>query len=138
MLEAYYGEFSKDNSPAFSPYSLDELYALVDRLAAARPVSSYGRGMSGHHAWIVLKNRDFGLVAYFGEDCRSDGVVDFELRGPYPPGTDYKRVDPYDGRWLAGMMTITCLKAVLAQLDEGRSPVDYVRESALEAKVVTD
>jgi hypothetical protein len=35
-------------------------------------------------------------------------------------------------------MTTACLKGLLGLLDEGRSPVDYVRESAPEASVVTD
>ena len=48
------------------------------------------------------------------------------------------RAHPYDGRGLAGTMTLPCLKQMLSLLDEGRSPVDYVRESALEAEVVTD
>jgi hypothetical protein len=138
MLEAYYGEWNKQYSPEFMARRLDELYEWVDRLAAARPVSSYGRGISGHHAWIILRTLDFSLAVYFGEDCRSDGVVDFHLYGPCPPGPERERAHPYDGRGLAGTMTVPCLNGMLALLDEGRSPVDYVRESALEAEVVTD
>jgi hypothetical protein len=138
MLEAYYGEWNQVNTHHFTAHSLDELYRLADRLAAARPVSSYRGGMSGDHAWIVLKSLDFSLCVYFGEDCRSEGVVWFHLYGPIPSGPERKHAHPYDGRGLAGRMTMACLKGLLALLDEGRSPVAYLHESALEAEVVTD
>jgi hypothetical protein len=111
------------------------LCRLVDRLAAARPVSSYSRGTSGDHAWIILSDQGFDLEVYFGEGSRKDGVIDFVLFGPYSPG---ERCSIYDGRGLQGEMTTVCLKGLLAVLDKGCSPVDYVRESALEVSVVTD
>lgn len=135
MLNAYHGEWHKANSPRLTAHSQDELCSLVDRLAAARPVSSYGGGASGHHAWIIVSDRGFNLEVYFGEDTRADGVIDFVLYGPCSPG---ERGDIYDGRGLHGEMTTACLKGLLATLDEGRSPVDYVRASALEVSVVTD
>lgn len=139
MLDAYYGERSRENSPVFAAHSLDELYGLVDRLAAAPPVSRRSPGLSGHHAWIILKNVDFSLAAYFGEECRGEGLVDFHLYGPVPPpGPERDWSHPYDGRGLAGVMSTACLKGVMALLDEGRSPLDYVRELAAEAEVVTD
>lgn len=138
MLEAYYGEFNKANSPSFAAHALDELYAWVDRLAAARPVSSYQGGASGDHACICVKNVNFFLNAYFGEECRNDNAVRFELYGPYSPEEQSQRISPFDGRGLWGSMTTACLKRLLALLDDGRSPVDYVRESALEVEVVSD
>jgi hypothetical protein len=124
MLKAYHGEWNKDNSPRLTDHSLEELYSLVDQLAAARPVSSSRGGASGHHAWIIVSDRRFNLEVYFGEDTRRDGVVDFVLYGPYSPG---ERCDIYDGRGLHGEMTAPCLKELLSLLDRGRSPVDYVR-----------
>lgn len=135
MLNAYYGEFNKRIPPTLAPNSLDELYQLIDRLAAARPVSSYGRGMSGDHAWIIVSDHGFDLSAYFSEDCREEGVVWFVLYGPYSPG-DGGNI--YDGRGLHGVMSTACLKGLLALMDEGRSPLDYVRKSAREADVLTD
>lgn len=135
MLNAYYGEWNNKNSYKLTPHSLDELYRLIDRLAAARPISSYSRGASGDHAWIIASDHGFDLSVYFGEGCREDGVVRFLLYGPYAPG-DGGHI--YDGRGLEGEMTTACLKGLLALWDEGRSPVDYVRRSAVEADIVTD
>lgn len=135
MLNACYGEFNKKIPPTLAPHSLDELYLLIDRLAAARPVSSYGRGISGDHAWICVSDRGFDVEAYFSEDCREESVVWFVLYGPYSPG-DGGNI--YDGRGLHGVMSIACLKGVLALLDEERSPLNYVRESAREVDVVQD
>lgn len=86
-------------------------------------------------AWISVSDQGFDLEVYFGEDTRQDGIIDFVLYGPYSPG---ERTDIYDGRGLHGAMTTACLKDLLVLLDEGRSPVDYVRESALEVNVVRD
>jgi hypothetical protein len=143
MLKAYYGEWNKDNSHSLTAHSLDVLHELIDRLAAARPVSSYRGGARGDHAWIIVSDHGFDLSVYFGENCREDGEVRFLLYGPYSPG---ERGDIYDGRGLDGSMTTACLKGLLTLLDQGRSPVDsvgrspvdYVRELALEASVVTD
>jgi hypothetical protein len=137
MLEAYDGEWNKVSSPRFAARSLDDLYRLVDRHAAARPVSSHGGGARGDHAWVVVRNPDFSLAAYFGEDCLSDGVVRFHLYGPCPPGPGRDHAHPFDGRGLSGAMTTACLNGLLALLDEKRSPVDYVRESAVEVDAVT-
>lgn len=138
MLKAYHGEWNKENAHRLTAHSLDELHKLVDRLAAARPVSSYRGGASGDHAWIIVSDHGFDLSVNFGEDCREEGVVWFLLYGPYSPGEKGKRGNIYDGRGLDGRMTAACLKGLLALLDEGYSPVDYVREFALEASVVTD
>ena len=135
MLNAYYGEWNKVSSHKLTPHSLDQLYQLIDRLAANRRVSSSGRGVSGDHAWIILSDHGFDLSVYFGEGCREDGVVRFLLYGPYSPG---ERGSIYDGRGLDGAMTTACLKGLLALLDAGRSPVDYVRESAREVDIVRD
>ena len=135
MLKAYYGEFNKKNSHKFEPHSLDELSRLIDRLVAARPVSSYSRGMSGDHAWIILSDHGFDLSVYFGEGCREDGVIRFVLYGPYSPAD---RGDIYDGRGLDGSMTTACLKGLLRLLDKGCAPVTYVRKSALEVDIVRD
>jgi hypothetical protein len=138
MLEAYCGEWGAVRPPDYSAQSVGDLHALVDRLAAPRTLSSRGEGASGDHAWLSVIDRGFVLHAYFGEDCGGDGVVGFELYGPYPPGTERDHGDPFDGRGLAGGMTTACLKAVLALLDGGQSPVEYVRASAVSASVVTD
>ena len=90
MLEAGYGEWSTGHPPSYAARSLDELHRLVERLAAAPSVSSYGGGASGDHAWISVIDRGFVLHAYFVEDCRGDGIIGFEFYGPYPPGTEMK------------------------------------------------
>src|SRR5438132_1498626 len=138
MLEASYGEWGMGSPSVYKTLAMEELVALVDRLAAAPPVSSDGGGASGDHAWISVIDRGFVLHAYFGEDCRADGAVGFELYGACPPGTERDHGDPYDGRGLAGSMTTACLKSVLSLLDNGHSPVDHVRGSALRASVVVD
>jgi hypothetical protein len=138
MLEACQGEWGTVCPPRYSAVALSDLCSLIDRLAAAAPLSSRIDGASGDHAWISVIDRGFVLHAYFGENCRADGIVGFELYGPYPPGTECEHGDPYDGRGLAGRMTTACLKAVLSLLDKGHSPVDYVRGSALSVSVVAD
>lgn len=135
MLNACHGEWDRENAYGYTPHSLDELRRLVDRLAAARPVSSYPGGASGDHAWILVSDHGFDLSVYFGEGCREDGVVRFELYGPYTPGD---RGDIYDGRGVAGDMTTACLMGLLALLDGGHSPVASVWDSAREVSVVTD
>lgn len=62
------------------------------------------------------------------------GLVTFLLYGLYSPGN---RAYIHDGRGVRGYMTTACLKGLLALLDEERSPLNYVRESALELEVVT-
>jgi hypothetical protein len=138
MLEARYSEWDSCSPNSYAALMLDELCALVDRFAAAPPVSSYVGGASGAHACMSVIDHGFVLHAYFGEDCRGGGVVEFELYGPYPPGTERNHGDRYDGRGLVGRMTTVCLKGVLLLLDEGHSPVDYVRESALMVSAVAD
>lgn len=138
MLSACYGEWGTGRPPDYAAYSLAELHGLVDRFAAAPPVSSQGDGASGTHAWISVIDRGFVLHAYFGEECRAGGAVGYELYGPYPPRTEREYGDPYDGTGLAGTMTTACLKDVLGLLDGGRSPVEFVRGSALSASVVSD
>jgi len=135
MLNAYYGEFNKVIPCELTPHSLDELYEWIDRFAAARPVSSYRGGMSGDHAWIIVSDHGFSVSVYFGEGCREDGLVRYLLYGPFSTG---ERCSVYDGRGLQGHMTTACLKGMLTLLDAAHSPVDYVRESALEAEIVTD
>ena len=135
MLNAYFGEFNQVHPCKLTTHSLDELSGWIDRFAAARPVSSYSRGMSGDHAWIIVSDHGFSVTVYFGEGCREDGLVRYLLYGPFSPG---ERCSVYDGRGLHGEMTTACLKGLLALLDAGRSPVDYVRESAREAEIVTD
>lgn len=138
MLEASYGEWGAGPPVDYSAHPVGDLHALVDRLAAAPTVSSRGDGASGDHAWLSVIDRGFVLHAYFGEDCRDGGFVGFELYGPYPSGTERDPVGPFDGRGLEGRMTTASLKAVLALLDDGQSPVDYVRGSAVSVSVVAD
>ena len=135
MLKAYHGEWNKENSPKLAPQPLGELVELVDRLAAAPRVSSYGGGASGHHAWIIVSDHGFDLEIYFGESTGKDSVVDFVLYGPYSDG---EKGSIYDGRGLYGEITTACLKGLLALLDEGSSPLEYLHASALEVSVVTD
>jgi hypothetical protein len=99
MLKAYHGEFNKENAYQLTSHSRDELHTLIDRLAAARTVSSYGGGSSGHHAWIIVSDHGFNLEIYFGEDTHKDGVISFVLYGPCAPG---EWGDIYDGRGLHG------------------------------------
>jgi hypothetical protein len=138
MLESSYSEWGMGQPPVYAVRSLAALHALVDRLAAAPTVSSRGAGASGDHAWISVIDRGFIAHAYFGEETRRDGVISFELYGPYSPGTERDDGDPYDGRGLAGSMTTAQLKVMLSLLDAGQSPVEYVRETALSVSVVTD
>ena len=135
MLNAYHGEWNKDLPHHLTAHSLDELCSLVDRLAAARPVSSYGGGVRGHHAWIIVSDRGFSLEVYFGEDTRQDDEVDFVLHGQCSPG---EQGDIFDGRGLHGEMSTACLKGLLDLLDKGRSPRDYVCKQSLEVSVVKD
>ena len=68
-------------------------------------------------------------------ECNEDSGVSFVLYGPYSPG-DGGNI--YDGRGLYGDMTTECVKGLLALLEEGRCPVDFVRQSAREVGIVTD
>ena len=138
MLEASHCEWGKERPTGYAPVALEDLGALVDRLVAAPTISSRDGGASGDHAWISVIDHGFIAHAYFGEQTRRDGVISFELYGPYPPGTERDDSDPYDGRGLAGSMTTTHLKGMLSLLDQGQSPVEYVRETALSVSVVAD
>lgn len=135
MLNAYFGEWHLENSATLTPHSLDQLNELIDRLAAARTISSYRGGASGHHAWIIVSDHGFNVEAYFGESTGKNDIIDFVLYGPYAEG---EKGNIYDGRGLSGEMTATSLKGLLAILDEGRSPVDFVHQEALDVSVVED
>jgi len=135
MLNAYHGEWNKENAYKLLPHSVDELCALIDRLAAVRPISSYRGGASGHHAWIILSDHGFDLEVYFGEDTGKDSIVSFVLYGPY---AEEEEKSIYDGRGLHGEVAIESLKVMLGLLDRGSSPIEHVRMSALEVSVVTD
>lgn len=135
MLNAYHGEWNKENSSQLTPHSLNELHTLIDRLAAAKPISSYPGGASGHHAWIIVSDHCFNLEIYFGESTKQNDTVDFVLYGPYQPGEE---TNIYDGRGLDGIMTTTCLKETLNKLDTGQNPVQHVRDNAIEVSVVED
>jgi hypothetical protein len=136
MLEASVGEWGS-GSTDYRGRTLAELDALVDRLAAAPPLSSSGAGVMGDHAWVSVIDRGFVAHFYFSEGCR-DGLVGFELYGPYPPGTERQHGDPYDGTGLSGSMSVATLKEVLRLLDAGTSPVDFVRAAAQSVSVVAD
>lgn len=135
MLNAYHGEWNKENAYKLLPHSVDELCTLIDHLAAVRPISSYRGGARGHHAWIILSDHGFDLEVYFGEDTGKDSIVSFVLYGPYAEGEE-KSI--YDGRGLHGEVAIESLKVMLGLLDLGSSPIEHVRMSALEVSVVTD
>src|SRR5262245_42876870 len=133
MLEVSYGEWNTEGSTDYQALSLEDLCALVDRFAAAPPLSSYGPNASGDHAWMSVIDRGFVAHVYFDEGTGANGTVEFELYGPYPPGTERDYSDPYDGNGLAGRMTTECLKQMLSILDAGKSPIDFVRTSAISA-----
>jgi hypothetical protein len=136
MLEASVGEWGAGTT-GYHGRTLAELDALVDRLAAAPTLSSSGEGAMGDHAWLSVIDRGFVAHFYFGEGCR-DGLIGFELYGPYPPGTERQHADPYDGTGLSGSMTVTTLKEVLRLLDSGSCPVAFVRGAAVDVSVVAD
>ena len=138
MLKARYGQWDTACPNNYALLPLDHLCALVEGLAAAPSLSTDVSGAAGTHALISVIDHGFILHAYFGEDCREGGVVEFELYGPYAPGTERNHRDSYDRRGLAGRMTTVCLKRVLSILDEGRSPVDYLLELALSVSEVAD
>src|SRR5262245_4753592 len=69
MLKVSTGEWGS-GSMAFSGRTLAELDALVDRFAAAPPLSSSGPDVMGDHAWISVIDRGFVAHFYFGEGCR--------------------------------------------------------------------
>jgi hypothetical protein len=135
MLNAYHGEWNKENTYQLKSQTTEELCDLIDRLSTTRPVSSYRGGASGDHAWIILSDHGFNLEVYFGEGTRQDLVVRFVLYGPYEPG---ETTSIYDGRGLFGDITTDHLKGLLALLDQGSSPLDFVNRNAIEVSVVTD
>lgn len=135
MLNAYYGEFGKQNQPKLVPHSLEDLHSLIDHLCARPPVSSYPGRATGHHAWIIVSDHGFDLQVYFGESTGKDLVVSFVLYGPYSAGEENSI---YDGRGLHGDISTENLKTLLGILDQGRSPVDFVHGAAIEVSVVTD
>lgn len=135
MLNACHGEWNKENIYQFAPKSLMEVCDLVDQLASTRPISSYPGGASGDHGWIILSDRGFDLEVYFGETTREDSIVSFVLYGPCK-AKETKSI--FDGRGLTGDITTDHLKAVLALLDEGSSPIDFLHRKAIEISVVSD
>jgi hypothetical protein len=118
-------------------FDIAELMELVDRFMVMQPLRRGRGGISGHHAWIGIVDRGFSFHAYFGEDASED-VIDFDICGPYALGTEHQEHDPYDGSCLAGTMTSDTLKQVIHLLDADRSPTDFIKEHALEVRVVED
>jgi len=135
MLDAFHGQWHLENQVSFTAHTLAELNNLVKQLAAAPSVSSYRTGASGHHGWIIVTNHEFNLEIYFGESTGKDAVVSFVLYGPYTP-EDAGSI--FDGRGLSGEMTTDRVCELLAILDEKKSPLAFVHQSALEVAVVTD
>src|SRR5262249_13693241 len=113
MLQANCGGYSTTQAVGYKGVALPELLEMVARLSAAPRVSSLFEGALGDHAWLSVIDRGFIMHAYFGETTFSEGVISFEIYGPYPPGTERAHGDPYDGRGLAGTMTTQSLKEVL-------------------------
>ncbi|HLP00092.1 MAG TPA: hypothetical protein VK171_15965 [Fimbriimonas sp.] len=135
MLNAYHGEFNQEKASQLTPHSLEDLNTLIERLAAAKPVSGYGSGARGHHAWIIVSDHGFNLEIYFGESTKQNQTIDFVLYGPFLPSEE---TNIYDGRGLDGVMTIICLKKTLTILDQGNNPIEYVKQTALEVSVIAD
>jgi hypothetical protein len=137
MLETSYFEQGMNRASEYQGLTWLELGTLIDRLAAAPPLSSYG-GAFGTHAYLSVIDRGFIFHAYFGEETGTQGTLSFELYGPYPPGTEREHGDPYDGSGLAGTMVLACLKETLALLEQHQSPVTHVRAHSVEVAVVED
>jgi len=53
-----------------------------------------------------------------------------------PWGKEKRYGDPYDGSGLSGELNADTLKRVIALLDQGQSPRDYVQENAKKCSVV--
>ncbi len=111
---------------------LREVLRAVDELDAMPEPTFEADGMEGDKGVLSVLDRGFILHAYFG-----GGKIRFELYGPIVPGSE---CDPrplhaaVEGH--SGVMSVECLKGVLRLMEEGRSPVEFVRSHALEANSV--
>ena len=114
-----------------APRDLGELLTVVDRFAAIGVDGGerFRGGNAGSHAWISIIDQGFVVHAYF-----TKREITFELYGPN--STRYG--DPFDGSGLAGKVNVETLRGVIALLDEGRSPRDYIRANAISCAVIED
>lgn len=118
--------------PGEREFQLVQLVGLVDEFVALPSLSRFGDGFAGHKAWISVVDRGFVFHAYFGDDA-----IDFELYGPYEPGTEMTSCESSTG--ICGRIDSSCLKEALKLIENGESPVEFVSTSAIEvAKIEED
>ena len=117
------------------PRTVKELHKVVDGFSemGSDLDGRFPPGADGDHAWISIIDSGFVMHAYFYRQ-----IIRFELYGPKPAGKEKQFGDPYDGSGLSGELDVNTLKEIIALLDQGRSPREYVQENAKKCSVVTD
>ncbi len=110
---------------------LRELLRSVDELAAMPGLSIAEHGVEGAKGGISVIDRGFIFHSYF-----SGPGVQFEIYGPFAPGTERSPHPAQECSGLAGSMSIDCLKHVIRMLDRGSSPLEHVRLHAWESQPV--
>ncbi len=119
---------SHRGSPRPSRLQLKELFRWVDEITALPDPINATHGYEGDKGFISIIDRGFILHAYFTGE-----IVRYELYGPFAPGTERSPRPPKEDHGLEGSMSIACLKDVIRLLDDGRSPLEYIRSNALQA-----
>ena len=93
-----------------------EAATAVDQAYELRELSSRRGGVSGHKAWISIRQNDVSLMLYFmGPD------VDFELGRMHVPD---------DQKYCNGELQYDRLAELLTIVDDGSDPIDYLNEHA--------
>ncbi len=110
---------------------LREVLQSVDELAAMPDLSIAEHGVEGAKGGISIIDRGFILHSYF-----SGPRVQFEIYGPFAPGTERSPRSAQGGSGLSGSMSIDCLKDVIRMLDRGSSPLEHIRLHASELRPV--
>jgi hypothetical protein len=110
---------------------LRELLRSVDELVAMPDLSIAAHGVEGAKGGISIIDRGFILHSYF-----SGPGVQFEIYGPFAPGTERSPRPAQECSGLTGSMSIDCLKDVIRMLDGGCSPLEHVRLHAWELRPV--
>ena len=101
---------------------LRELLRSVDELAAMPDLSIAEHGVVGTKGGISIIDRGFVLHSYF-----SGLGVQFEIYGPFAPGTERSPCPAQECSGLTGSMSIDCLKDVIRMLDRDNCPLQHVR-----------
>jgi hypothetical protein len=110
---------------------LRELLRSVDELAAMPDLSIAEHGVEGAKGVLSIVDRGFIIHAYF-----SGHAIQFEVYGPFAPGTEQSPRPPWEYRGLTGSMSTACLKEVICILDRGGSPLEHIRLNASESRPV--